>query len=282
MEEFGKIEAVVNGRIRIRRFSQEEQAGSSRPADRFLWLALLRAESELAESDTRGLCERGGNATCRETPPFRFLKDLADPMPSPLEFLELQMGGSFQDRGRESMVFAGRQGVVRKLRPMVVSPLSGYIAPLANIIYHNRLFPDTRYTLESILVDGETYSMVLAQEYVDIRLDEHDIPVKPTPDQIREAIYSLGVGLCEYTDEEIADDGSTQTEETEESGEHLRFYNSDYYVSDLQPGRNTVIDSRTGKVRFIDPRIILNDPNGPITHVSRFGRRRESMPGQLI
>ena len=49
----------------------------------------------------------------------------------------------------------------------------------------------------------------------------------------------------------------------------------------LKPGRNTVLDADSGRVRFIDPRITLNDPDGPQTPVSRFGRRREDLPGQV-
>lgn len=50
----------------------------------------------------------------------------------------------------------------------------------------------------------------------------------------------------------------------------------------LKPGRNTVLDADSGRLRFIDLRITLNDPDGPQTPVSRFGRRREDLPGQVF
>ena len=74
----------------------------------------------------------------------------------------------------------------------------------------------------------------------------------------------------------------SQTRGTPSPYRFLRFYNSDYYISDLQPGRNTVIDADSGRVRFIDPRITLNDPDGPHTPVARFGTRREDLPGQIF
>ena len=49
-------------------------------------------------------------------------------------------------------------------------------------------------------------------------------------------------------------------------------YNGQFLVYDFQPGRNTFIDASTGKVRFIDPRVGLNDPTAGFG-VSRFGER---------
>ena len=116
---------------------------------------------------------------------------------------------------------------------------------------------------------------------MDIFLDDKGYPVKPTVDQIRAAIEALPVELIEFVGGETGE-GSSESTETGDVGERLRFYNSDYYISDLQPGRNTVIDADSGRVRFIDPRITLNDPDGPHTPVARFGTRREDLPGQIF
>lgn len=281
MTEEEILEAVLNGKIRIRRFNAEEQIRSSNPSDRFLWLSLIRAESELACGDGRNMRKGEDKEACTQTRPFRFLEELSEPFPSSFSELVEEIG-RYADRGHESAVFDGGDGFVSKIRPMIPSIMSGYLAPLANIVYHNRIFPGDRYTLETIYSDGEKYYMVLRQERVEIRLDCNDYPVKPSPDQIRQAIYALEVGLSEYSGGIIDDEnGSTETDD-EENGEHLRFFNSDYFISDFQPGRNTVIDDLTGRVRFIDPRITLNDPNGPITHVSKFGKRWEALPGQLL
>lgn len=143
------LESVLNGTTRIRRFTREEQVGSSDIADRLLWLGILRAESELAEFDRRGMCPGARVAARGSEAPSRFLSTLATPLPS--SFAELSAGlGNYEDRGQESVVFDGRDGFVYKVRPMRPSPLSGYLAPLANIVYHNRLFPAERYTLENI------------------------------------------------------------------------------------------------------------------------------------
>ena len=203
-------------------------------------------------------------------------------MPIPADFNALiQELGRYEDRGQESIVCDGGDGYVNKLRPMRPSILTGYLAPLANIVYHNRLFPEERYALESIYVSGERYYMVLRQKRVEILLDESGYPVKPTADQIRSAIAALPVKLMEYVGGGDGDDSSASSD-SGDGGEHLRFYNPDYYISDLQPGRNTVLDADTGKVSFIDPRITLNDPDGPLTPVSRLGARREDLPGQIF
>ena len=50
-------------------------------------------------------------------------------------------------------------------------------------------------------------------------------------------------------------------------------YNSQFMVYDFKPGRNTFIDAETGEVRFIDPRVDINDPGAGFS-VSRFGKRK--------
>ena len=280
MTDEGLIGEVLNGKTRIWRFTAEEQGGSSDTADRLLWLGILRAEHELATALFGGVLE-GQGSQARGTPsPSRFLKELAQPIPSSFDSLVKDIG-RYEDRGQESIVCDSGDGFVNKLRPMKPSILTGYLAPLANIVYHNRLFPDERYVLENIYASGERYYMVLRQKRVEILLDNAGYPVKPTADQIREAIEALSVELIEYAGDDAWED-SLESSETGESGERLRFYNSDYYISDLQPGRNTVIDADSGRVRFIDPRITLNDPNGPHTPVARFGTRREDLPGQIF
>ena len=164
---------------------------------------------------------------------------------------------------------------------MKPSILSGYLAPLANIVYHNRLFPNERYTLENIYVSGDRYYMVLRQKRVEILLDDAGYPVRPSAGQIRAAVEALPVKLMEYVGGD-QEGGSSESSGSGDGGERLCFYNSDYYISDLQPGRNTVIDSETGRVCFIDPRITLNDPNGPHTPVAHLGGRHEDLPGQIF
>ena len=280
MTDEERVGEVLNGKTRIWRFTAEEQSGSSDTADRLLWLGILRAEHELAAALFGGMPERQ-DSQARGTPsPYRFLRELAQPIPKNFDALVKDIG-RYEDRGQESIVCDSGDGFVNKLRPMKPSILTGYLALFANIVYHNRLFPDERYTLENIYAFGERYYMVLRQQRVDILLDDKGYPVKPMADQIRAAIEALPVELIESIGGETVEDSSESTE-TGDVGERLRFYNSDYYISDLQPGRNTVIDAVSGRVRFIDPRITLNDPDGPHTPVARFGTRREDLPGQIF
>ena len=62
------------------------------PADRFLWLGILRAETELAAIEHRGLCKGSQTPSGGETPPCRFLTSLAQPLPKSFEELIAQMG----------------------------------------------------------------------------------------------------------------------------------------------------------------------------------------------
>lgn len=273
------VDEVLNGTLRLWRFTAEEQSGSSDAADRFLWLAILQAERELAASLFGSLCSGPCQSSGGTPSPYRFLKGLAQPLPGSFEALTNALG-FYEDRGQESLVCDAGDGYVNKIRPMKPSQLTGYLAPLANIVYHNRIFPRERYTLENIYVADERYYMVLRQRRVEILLDANGYPVKPTRDQMLSAVNELPVSLVALEDS-ISGESSSESSVTQ-SGISLKLYNSDYYISDLQPGRNTVIDAQTGDVRFIDPRITLNDPTEPITAVSHLGTRREDLPGQLF
>lgn len=273
------VDEVLNGTLRLWRFTAEEQSGSADAADRFLWHAILQAERELAASLFGNLCHGSRQSPGGTPPPYRFLNSLAQPLPGSFEALT-DVLGFYEDRGQESLVCDAGDGYVNKIRPMRPSSLTGYLAPLANIVYHNRIFPRDRYTLENIYVAEDRYYMVLRQNRVDILLDENGYPVKPTRDQILSAVNGLPVSLIALEDSSSGE--SSFESSATRSGVSLKLYNSDYYISDLQPGRNTVLDALTGDVRFIDPRITLNDPSEPITPVAHLGTRREDLPGQVF
>ena len=117
MTDEGLIGEVLNGKTRIWRFTAEEQGGSSDTADRLLWLGILRAEHELATALFGGVLE-GQGSQARGTPsPSRFLKELAQPIPSSFDSLVKDIG-RYEDRGQESIVCDGGDGFVNKLRPM--------------------------------------------------------------------------------------------------------------------------------------------------------------------
>jgi len=274
------VDRILNGKERVWRFTEREQGGSSNAADRLLWLGILRAERELATAVFGGVCEGTESSVVGAPTPSRFLTTLSQPLPDSFEALTAELG-FYEDRGQESIVCDAGDGFVNKLRPLKPSALSGYLGPLATIVYHNFIFPNERYDLENIYRSGSQYYMVLRQERVNILLDARGYPVEPTPEQIRSAFRSLPVMFAELSSTEEADE-SANSGDSSDNGFRMRFYNAEYYISDLQPGRNTVIDANTGVVRFIDPRITLNDPDGSITPVSRFGTRREDLPGQFF
>ena len=128
------VSEVLDGKTRIWRFTAEEQGGSSFPADRFLWLGILRAEHELASAIFGGMPEGAESSSRGPAAPCRFLKEFAIPMPSDFNGLVAEIG-RYEDRGQESIVCDSGDGFVSKLRPMRPSILTGYLAPLANIVY---------------------------------------------------------------------------------------------------------------------------------------------------
>lgn len=69
-----RIDEVINGKLRIWRFSEAEQSGSSNIADRFLWLAILRAESELASALFGGVPSGAAGSLDGTPSSSRFLK----------------------------------------------------------------------------------------------------------------------------------------------------------------------------------------------------------------
>ena len=132
-----KVEAVLNGSLRIQRFNAAEQGGSSDASDRLLWTGLLLAESELASTDCGGVFPGEASAPGGSPRPSRFLTSISRPLPPSFDALAFQLG-RYEDRGHESLVFDAGDGFVNKLRLMRPSLLSGYIAPLAAVVYHNR------------------------------------------------------------------------------------------------------------------------------------------------
>ena len=104
MTEKEQLDGILTGKIRIWRFNDAEQSGSSESADRFLWLCLLRAENELARDDGGGL-PSGSRRTAFGAPrPYRFLNGVSTEIPKSFEELGARLG-HYEDRGRESIVF---------------------------------------------------------------------------------------------------------------------------------------------------------------------------------
>ena len=189
------------------------------------------------------------------------------------------------DSGTESEVFDTGDGWVVKVRQIHPLSIGDVIDELAKVVYHNYLFPGEKYVLDDIVRhehDGyREFYLILRQPFVTPKTENGRI-VQPTYAQIWQLMKSRPQGFTFM-------DLSSRPAETGEYGDYSSSdgdegevvpavkkvaYNRQFVVYDFQPGRNTFIDAKTGKVRFIDPRIDINDPGAGFRY-SKYGTRRK-------
>ena len=189
------------------------------------------------------------------------------------------------DSGTESEVFDTGDGWVVKVRQIHPLSIGDVIDELAKVVYHNYLFPGEKYVLDDIVRhehDGyREFYLILRQPFVTPKTENGRI-VLPTYAQIWQLMKSRPQGFTFM-------DLSSRPAETGEYGDYSSSdgdegevvpavkkvaYNRQFVVYDFQPGRNTFIDAKTGKVRFIDPRIDINDPGAGFRY-SKYGTRRK-------
>ena len=180
------------------------------------------------------------------------------------------------DRGMESVVFLDNDGHVLKVRELRTYSVECVLDQLSTLVYHNYLFPNESYTLIDVVLYDESerdeYALILEQDFVQPKLNADGFIVRPSYGQIMSAlgktpeIFSLYDSSLKYSDFD-----SSKDDENEEADKSVA-YNGNFFLCDFQPGRNTFIDSETGAVRFIDPRIGLNDPGAGFPY-SQFGNR---------
>lgn len=188
------------------------------------------------------------------------------------------------DSGTESEVFDTGDGWVVKVRQIHPLSIGDVIDELAKVVYHNYLFPGEKYVLDDIVRhehDGyREFYLILRQPFVTPKTENGRI-VQPTYAQIWQLMKSRPQGFTFM-------DLSSRPAETGEYGDYSSSdgdegevvpavkkvaYNRQFVVYDFQPGRNTFIDAKSGKVRFIDPRIDINDPGAGFRY-SKYGTRR--------
>ena len=176
----------------------------------------------------------------------------------------------YLDKGAESTVYATSGKKVVKVRKLSVYSLDGVKEALAKIIYHNYLFPKDAYILHDIAVwDNNGYDefyLILEQPLVTPKTDAEGHIIAPSEGQIFEALNKANRRFKIYDeawDRQCADDFDT-TDSDDSSVD---------FAPDFKPGRNTFIDATTGEVRFIDPRVDINDPGAGFS-VSKFGKRK--------
>ena len=189
------------------------------------------------------------------------------------------------DSGTESEVFDTGDGWVVKVRQIHPLSIGDVIDELAKVVYHNYLFPGEKYVLDDIVRhehDGyREFYLILRQPFVTPKTENGRI-VQPTYAQIWQLMKSRPQGFTFM-------DLSSRPAETGEYGDYSSSdgdegevvpaakkvaYNRQFVVYDFQPGRNTFIDAKSGKVRFIDPRIDINDPGAGFRY-SKYGMRRK-------
>ena len=187
----------------------------------------------------------------------------------------------YLDRGAESRVYDKGDGTVIKVRRLDAYDMDGVKHALAKIVYHNYLFPKDAYKLQEIAVwkNGrgfDEFYMILEQPLVTPKTDANGNIVEPSQGAIFEALKKTGQKFNltgGYYDNGDTPSGSSSGDVVESA--KMVAASGDYAVYDFKPGRNTFIDAETGEVRFIDPRIDINDPTDNFAY-SKFGKRRRT------
>jgi hypothetical protein len=266
------IEALATGQVQWKRFKPAEVAASKDQRHDRLWREIFKLSLGSSDMDGRGIesgsrvygkngsRNRGTGESLRRVGSSRASSPVAD-----FEARYKKLGS-----GVESEVFDTEDGSVVKVRK--ISPLdkSGLLDYLSNIVYHNYLFQNDAYTLLDVARhdhDGyHDFYLILRQPFVSPKLDANGNTIAPSYFQIAEELSKkkLGFRLVREASRQFNNDFSdSYNESSDDNGEVVEaakyiLANGDYAIYDFKPGENTFIDSKTGNVRFIDPRIHLN------------------------
>ena len=278
-------EDVRKGRLRYPRFRADEIAASTGKEHGKLWQYILSLESARMDGRrARGGSEVYGRAASQVS---RGGTEWGRVGTGSAQSPSVAYSPKYKklDSGTESEVFDTGDGWVVKVRQIHPLSIGDVIDELAKVVYHNYLFPDEKYVLDDIVRhehDGyREFYLILRQPFVTPKTENGRI-VQPTYAQIWQLMKSRPQGFTFM-------DLSSRPAETGEYGDYSSSdgddgdavpavkkvaYNRQFVVYDFQPGRNTFIDAKTGKVRFIDPRIDINDPGAGFRY-SKYGTRRK-------
>jgi hypothetical protein len=278
------MRGLGSGELKHPRFTQEEAAASEGTEHERLWNFILSLESpEVYSGGAEKVGRSEGGTHSQGGGWLGHLRRMATRYESDPK--EIAAGEhKYFDRGAESSVYDAGDGTVVKVRKLSAYSLNGVKSELAKIVYHNYLFPRDAYTLRDIAVwDNNGYDefyLILEQPLVTPKTDAEGHIIAPSEGQIFEALNKANRRFKIYDeawDRQCADDFDT----TDSDDSSVDFapsarkiaYNDQYMVYDFKPGRNTFIDATTGEVRFIDPRVDINDPGAGFS-VSKFGKRK--------
>ena len=278
-------EDVRKGRMRYPRFRANEIAASTGKEHGKLWQYILSLESARMDGRrARGGSEVYGRAASQVR---RGGSEWGRVGTGSAQSPSVAYSQKYRklDSGTESEVFDTGDGWVVKVRQIHPLSIGDVIDELAKVVYHNYLFPGEKYVLDDIVRhehDGyREFYLILRQPFVTPKTENGRI-VQPTYAQIWQLMKSRPQGFTFM-------DLSSRPAETGEYGDYSSSdgdegevvpavkkvsYNRQFVVYDFQPGRNTFIDAKSGKVRFIDPRIDINDPGAGFRY-SKYGTRRK-------
>ena len=278
-------EDVRKGRLRYPRFRADEIAASTGKEHGKLWQYILSLESARMDGRrARGGSEVYGRAASQVR---RGGSEWGRVGTGSAQSPSVAYSQKYRklDSGTESEVFDTGDGWVVKVRQIHPLSIGDVIDELAKVVYHNYLFPGEKYVLDDIVRhehDGyREFYLILRQPFVTPKTENGRI-VQPTYAQIWQLMKSRPQGFTFM-------DLSSRPAETGEYGDYSSSdgdegeivpavkkvaYNRQFVVYDFQPGRNTFIDAKSGKVRFIDPRIDINDPGAGFRY-SKYGTRRK-------
>ena len=278
-------EDVRKGRMRYPRFRADEIAASTGKEHGKLWQYILSLESARMDGRrARGGSEVYGRAASQVR---RGGSEWGRVGTGSAQSPSVAYSPKYRklDSGTESEVFDTGDGWVVKVRQIHPLSIGDVIDELAKVVYHNYLFPGEKYVLDDIVRhehDGyREFYLILRQPFVTPKTENGRI-VQPTYAQIWQLMKSRPQGFTFM-------DLSSRPAETDEYGGYSSSdgdegevvpavkkvaYNRQFVVYDFQPGRNTFIDAKSGKVRFIDPRIDINDPGAGFRY-SKYGTRRK-------
>ena len=269
------VGAIASGALHHPRFKPEEAKASNGPEHQGLWHLVL-----LLEAARHSVGEGKGFPGGEEPPDQRF-----GPAERILRRVGTRVGRDPRSRepvdgvvvghGSESEVFAPGDGTVRKVRELHPYSIDAVLDDLAKIVYHNYLFPKDAYTVDGVLIYGrngrDEYLLDLSQPLVEPLRDADGFTAAPNAEQILDALRKTPQrfsALGTLNDDESDTDSSDTV-----PAARFQAFSGDFILSDFKPGANTFVDSKTGEIRFVDPRIQINSPGEPWP-ASRYGTRR--------
>jgi len=275
------MRGLETGKLKHPRFTKEEAAASKGAEHEQLWNFILSLESPDvdrggAQAFDRGKREEnsqgGGRLGRLGRMATRYGREPGEIASEDHKYF---------DRGAESRIYDKGDGNVIKVRRLNAYDMDDVKHALAKIVYHNYLFPKDAYRLQDIAIwknerGFDEFYMILEQPLVTPMRDADGNIIEPSQGAIIEALKKTGQKFSITGG--YYDNGDTpSSSNTEDVGECAKMVaaSGDYIVYDFKPGRNTFLDAETGEVRFIDPRVDINDPTDNFVY-SKFGKRRKT------